>query len=349
MPEYNVRVSIIIPHWNGIDTLSECLTSLFKTRHDSYEVIVVDNASTDGSQTWVKNTYPNVKLIENEKNYGYAGGCNRGALEANGNYLVFLNNDTTQDPDWIQSLEKLMKKDRMIAAAQPKVLNYFNKNIFDYAGGAGGHMDWFCFPYARGRIFSKQEMDTGQYNDSKQCFWSSGTAFMVSKELFFKAGKFDEYFFSHMEEIDLCWRLQAMGFQIWVQPDAIVYHKNALSMPMNSHKKYYLNHRNSLLMLFGNYSFKNTLILGSGRIMFELIAFGYSMLKLDWNHASGIIRSLLYILFHINFILKKRYNFKKIRTKKDKDIMKNMLRSSIVINFYLKRVQVYSDIDSIDS
>ena len=349
MTEYSVRVSIIIPHWNGIDTLSECLISLFKTRHDSYEVIVVDNASTDGSQSWLKNKYPQVKLIENDKNYGYAGGCNRGALEANGDYLIFLNNDTIQDPDWIQNLEKFMKKDKMIAAVQPKILNYFNKRIFDYAGGSGGYMDRFCFPFARGRIFSKQEEDIGQYNDSKQCFWSSGTAFMVRKDLFFEAGKFDEYFFSHMEEIDLCWRLQAMGFQIWVEPDALVYHKNALSMPMHSHKKHYLNHRNSLLMLFANYSFKNTLILGSGRIMFELIALGYSTLKLDWKHASAIIRSLLYLLFHVNIILKRRYNFKKIRKEKDKDIMKNIFRNSIVINYYLRRVQFYSEIDSIDS
>ena len=349
MTEYNVRVSIIIPHWNGIDILSECLRSLFKSKHDSYEVIVVDNASTDGSQSWVKNKYPQVKLIENEKNYGYAGGCNLGALEAEGDFLVFLNNDTTQDPDWIQNLENFIKKDNMIAAVQPKVLNYFNKNIFDYAGGSGGHMDWFCFPYARGRIFSKQERDIGQYNDSKQCFWSSGTAFMVKKKLFFEAGKFDEYFFSHMEEIDLCWRLQAMGFQIWVEPDAVVYHKNAFSMPMHSHKKYYFNHRNSLLMLFGNYSLKNTLVLGSGRILFELIAFGYSILNLNWKHSSAIIRSLLYLLFHVNVILIKRDKFKKIRRQKDKDIMKNMLKNSIVINYYLKRMQVYSEIDSIDS
>ena len=129
------------------------LISLFKTKYDSYEVIVVDNASTDGSQSWVKKTYPQIKLIENKKNYGYAGGCNLGALEAKGEYLVFLNNDTIQDPDWIQNLEKFMKKDNRIAAVQPKVLNYFNKNIFDYAGGSGGHMDRFCFPYARGRIF----------------------------------------------------------------------------------------------------------------------------------------------------------------------------------------------------
>ena len=129
---------------------------------------------------------------------------------------------------------------------------------------------------------------------------------MIKKELFLKAGKFDEYFFSHMEEIDLCWRLQAMGFQVWVEPNAVVYHKNALSMPMHSHKKYYLNHRNSLLMLFGNYSFANTLVLGSTfRIIFEFIALGYSMLKFDLTHASAILRSLFFILFQ------SRCNFEK--------------------------------------
>jgi len=133
MTEYNVRVSIIIPHWNGIDILSECLSSLTNTKHDSYEIIVVDNASTDGSQSWIKNTYPQIKLIENDKNCGYAGGCNVGALKAEGDYLVFLNNDTIQDPDWLRHLENFMEKDKVIAAVQPKILNYFNKSIFDYA------------------------------------------------------------------------------------------------------------------------------------------------------------------------------------------------------------------------
>ena len=172
---------------------------------------------------------------------------------------------------------------------------------------------------------------------------------MIKKELFLKAGKFDEYFFSHMEEIDLCWRLQAMGFQIWVEPNAVVYHKNALSMPMHSHKKYYLNHRNSLLMLFGNYSFANTLFLGSTRIIFEFIALGYSMLKLDWRHASAILRSLFFILFHPNVILKKRLNFQKVCKEKDNKIIKNFFKSSIVIEHYLKSKKTYSEIESIDS
>ena len=349
MAECNVKVSIIIPHWNGIETLSECISSLLKTKHDSYEIIVVDNNSTDGSQTWIKNTYPQIRLIENDKNYGYAGGCNRGALDANGDYLVFLNNDTIQDPDWIKHLEIILEKEKKIAAVQPKILNYYNNNIFDYAGGSGGYLDIFGFPFARGRIFSRQEKDVGQYNDSRQCFWSSGTAFMIKKELFLKAGKFDEYFFSHMEEIDLCWRLQAMGFQIWVEPNAVVYHKNALSMPMHSHKKYYLNHRNSLLMLFGNYSFANTLFLGSTRIIFEFIALGYSMLKLDWRHASAILRSLFFILFHPNVILKKRLNFQKVCKEKESKIIKNFFKSSIVIEHYLKSKKTYSEIESIDS
>ena len=349
MTEYNVKVSIIIPHWNGIEILSECITSLLETKHNSYEIIVVDNASTDGSQSWLKNTHPQIRLIENDKNYGYAGGCNRGALGANGDYLVFLNNDTIQDPNWIKYLEILMEKEEMIAAVQPKILNYYNKNIFDYAGGSGGYLDIFCFPFARGRIFSNQEEDSGQYNDSRECFWSSGTAFMIKKELFFKAGKFDEYFFSHMEEIDLCWRLQAMGFQIWVEPNAVVYHKNALSMPMHSHKKHYLNHRNSLLMLFGNYSFMNILFLGSGRIIFEFIALVYSLFHLDWKHATAIVRSLSYILLHPNIILKKRSRFQKIRKQKDRKIMKNFFRSSIVIGHYIKRKSTYLEIESNDS
>ena len=159
-------------------------------------------------------------------------------------------------------------------------------------------------------VFLKQEKDIGQYDDSKQCFWASGTAFMIRKDLFFKAGKFDEVFFSHMEEIDLCWRLRAMGFQIWVEPKSIVYHKNALSMPMNSHKKYYLNHRNSLIMLFGNYSFSNSIFIGFIRFFLEFINLCYSILKFDFNHATAIIRSLVWVLFHPHIIIKKRSQFK---------------------------------------
>ena len=254
-------VSIVIPHWNNVEILSECLESISATDFDNFEIIVVDNASSDNSVSWVKSNYPNVKLIENDKNYGYAGGCNIGAEAASGDFLIFLNNDTVQEKDWISNLIRTINSDDKIAAVQPKILNYYDRNVFDYAGGSGGHMDIYCFPFARGRIFSFQENDEGQYNNKEKCFWSSGTCFMVRRELFQKAGGFDDSFFAHMEEIDLCWRLYAMGFEVWVDPDSVVYHKNALTLPMYSHKKYYLNHRNSLLMLLGNYSIKNIFLI----------------------------------------------------------------------------------------
>ena len=337
-------VSIVIPHWNNVDILSECLESISATDFDSVETIVVDNASTDNSVASVRSNYPNVKLIENEKNYGYAGGCNIGAEAASGDYLIFLNNDTVQEKDWISNLIKTINSNDKIAAVQPKILNYYNRNIFDYAGGSGGHMDIYCFPFARGRIFSFQENDEGQYNNKEKCFWSSGTCFMVRRELFQKAGGFDDSFFAHMEEIDLCWRLYAMGFEVWVEPDSVVYHKNALTLPMHSHKKYYLNHRNSLLMLLGNYSIKNVFLIGIPRLILEKIACLYSILMLDWRHFTAILRSLFWIIFHPNVIMKKRKSFSKIRTITDKKIMENMMQSSIVVKYYLLKKQAYLDI-----
>ena len=344
MSDIKSSVSIVIPHWNNVDVLSECLESFSTTDFDSVETIVVDNASTDNSVASVRSNYPNVKLIENDKNYGYAGGCNIGAEAASGDFLIFLNNDTVQEKDWISNLIKTINSDDKIAAVQPKILNYYDRNVFDYAGGSGGHMDIYCFPFARGRIFSFQENDEGQYNNKEKCFWSSGTCFMVRRELFQKAGGFDESFFAHMEEIDLCWRLYAMGFEVWVEPDSVVYHKNALTLPMYSHKKYYLNHRNSLLMLLGNYSIKNIFLIGIPRLILEKIACLYSILMLDWRHFTAILRSLFWIIFHPNVIMKKRKKFSKIRTITDKKIMENMMQSSIVIKYYLLKKQAYLDI-----
>ncbi len=349
MTKASPLISIIIPHWNGIETLSECINSLLKTDFDSYEIIIVDNASTDGSQEWIKLNHPEINLVENDSNYGYAGGCNRGAEIAKGDFLVFLNNDTIQEPDWLKYLLDCIQKDNTIAAVQPKILNYYEKTIFDYAGGAGGEMDIFCYPFARGRVFLQQEKDNQQYDNSSQCFWASGTAIMVKKDLFITAGKFDEIFFAHMEEIDLCWRLKAMGYQIWVEPKSIVFHKNALSLPMHTHRKYYLNHRNSLLMLFSNYPLKKIIYLGTIRIFLEFVALCYSMFKLDINHITGILHSLIWIVFHPQIIIKKRMHYKKINKSIDNEIFKCLLQKSIVVNYYVFGKKTYSSIVSKDA
>jgi len=344
--EGKLMVSIIIPHWNGVETLSECLDSLKLSTYKNFEIIVADNASTDGSQNWLQKNHPDVILLEHSINFGYAGGCNRGASAARGSILLFLNNDTIQSPEWLEPLVKRIESDSSIAALQPKILNYYDRELFDYAGGSGGHMDLFCFPFARGRLFSDQEKDVGQYDKAEPCFWASGTAIMVRRKIFEQVGGFDEIFFAHMEEIDLCWRLQSLGHEVWVEPESIVYHKNALTMPMYTHKKYYLNHRNSLLMLLSNYTMSVTFYLGFIRFMLEFIALGYAMVKLDLNHITGIIRALGWILIHPHTIIRKRILFKRNRKLSDKKIMRKMVRSSIALAYYLFGRKTYLDIKS---
>ena len=337
-------VSIIIPHWNGIDILSECIDSLNNTEYSNFEIIVVDNYSSDESVKWLKANHPKIKIIENDKNYGYAGGCNRGINNSKGDYIVFLNNDTIHKKDWLSNLVAFMNKHPDCAAVQPKILNYYERDKFDYAGGAGGHMDILCYPFARGRLFLEQEIDNNQYDDDAPCFWASGTAIMVRKEFFLEVEKFDENFFAHMEEIDLCWRLQLKGHNIYVNPKSVIYHKNAVSLPMTSIKKFMLNHRNSLMMLLSNYKVLTTLYLFPIRYMLELVAILYALTKLDFRHMFGVIQAHLWILFHIHIIFYKRIKINRLRTIGDYEIMKSMYKGSIIWDHYIRRMKTYRDI-----
>ena len=337
-------VSIIIPHWNGIDIITECLNSLQKSTYPKVEIIVVDNNSTDKSVSHIKQDFPTVILLENKYNEGYAGGCNRGAEIAKGKYLIFLNNDTIQDKKWIEPLVDRLENDNVIAAVQPKILNYFQRNLFDYAGGCGGMMDFLVFPFARGRIFNEQEIDTNQYDEPMSIFWSSGTAFIIRKTAYIEAGKFDELFFAHMEEIDLCWRLHLLGYDVWSEPKSIVYHKNAVTLPMYSEKKYYLNHRNSLIMLLTNYSIPLAIYVLPIRFALDMVAVIYAILHGDGKHIKGIARAHAWILFHPRKLYTKRKNVKKIRKLKDREIADKLHFGSIVFAHYILRKNRYLEL-----
>ena len=329
-------VSVVIPHWNGVEVLSECLESLSETKYPNMEIIVVDNASTDGSPDWVSLNFPQVKLIENDQNYGYAGGCNRGAKTAEGEYLVFLNNDTIQDHHWLAGLVDFMNLNSNVAAVQPKILDFFERTKFDYAGGAGGWLDILGFPFARGRVFLEQERDNGQYDKMRPIFWASGTAIMVRKSDFETAGGFDEIFFAHQEEIDLCWKFHLMGKEIWAIPNSTIYHKNAVTLPMFTRMKQYLNHRNSYLMVLSNYSLPITLYLAPIRFALELVAALYAIVRLDLNHLLGIIQAQLWILFHPHVIIHRRKKVKQVRKIKDKKIFKRLYWGSVVLDYYIR-------------
>ncbi len=337
-------VSVVIPHWNGVEVLSECLESLSETKYPNMEIIVVDNASTDGSPDWVSLNFPQVKLIENDQNYGYAGWCNRGAKTAEGEYLVFLNNDTIQDHHWLAGLVDFMNLNSNVAAVQPKILDFFERTKFDYAGGAGGWLDILGFPFARGRVFLEQERDNGQYDKMRPIFWASGTAIMVRKSDFETAGGFDEIFFAHQEEIDLCWKFHLMGKEIWAIPNSTIYHKNAVTLPMFTRMKQYLNHRNSYLMVLSNYSLPITLYLAPIRFALELVAALYAIVRLDLNHLLGIIQAQLWILFHPHVIIHRRKKVKQVRKIKDKKIFKRLYWGSVVLDYYIRRKKTSAEI-----
>ncbi|MDX1590890.1 MAG: glycosyltransferase family 2 protein [Balneolaceae bacterium] len=245
------RFSIIIVTWNALDHLREYLPSVAATSYPDFEIIIADNASTDGSAEWVREHIPGAKIATFDYNYGYCGGNNRAVKYSSGDILIFLNNDVRVEPDWLQPLADTFS-DSSVGIAQPKMLSVKEPDMFEYAGAAGGMIDKMGYPFCKGRIFDTVERDNGQYDKSSEIFWASGAAFAVRKSLFRELGGFDEDFEFHMEEIDLCWRAHKTGLRVMSQPASVVYHLGGGSLPMGSPRKVYYNYRNSLIMLTKN-------------------------------------------------------------------------------------------------
>lgn len=246
------KVSVVIINYNGRKYLEKFLPSVLAGTYSNMELIIADNASTDDSLEFMLTRYPQVRIIKLKRNHGYAGGYNEALKEVLSDYFVLLNSDVEVSPGWIEPVIELMEKDKMIGACQPKILSYYQKDQFEYAGASGGWLDCLGYPFARGRIFDICEKDLGQYNDASRVFWASGAALFVRADLFYKAGGMDTYFFAHMEEIDFCWRLQLSGYSIYVCPASVVYHVGGGTLPKGNERKVFLNFRNNLIMLAKN-------------------------------------------------------------------------------------------------
>ncbi len=334
-------VSIIIPHYNGEDLLYNCIDSIYKNISiKEFELIVVDNASTDDSINRIKSSFESVKIISSNSNLGYSGGCNLGATHASGKYLLFLNNDTEHSSEWIEKLVHFLDSNSNIAAVQPKILNIYNKKLFDYAGGTGGFIDKFCFPFVQGRIFDTLEEDHGQYNNPSKIFWASGAAIMIRSNVFKELEGFDKIYFSYMEEIDFCWRVQSLGHEVWSFPSSYIYHhgpyKNFRKSSINS---YYLNHRNSwILFLKNSYNFNYGLSIVL-KLLLDWIALAYSLLRLNLKQHLGIIKAHWWLCFSLYKIFKLR---KENQYKLNQ--LDNIYRGSIVVDYFLRRKKYFSQI-----
>lgn len=248
-------VAIVILNWNGKHFLQQFLPFVLSSTYVNKKIVVADNASTDQSIVFLQQHFPQVKIIYNPVNEGFAKGYNTALQQVAADYYVLLNSDVEVTAGWIEPIIELMERNPVIGACQPKILAHNDRRLFEYAGAAGGWLDAFGYPFARGRVFNTIEEDTGQYNVAEPCFWASGAALFVRADMYHLLGGLDEYFFAHQEEIDFCWRLQLAGYKVYVQPASVVYHVGGGTLPKSNHYKDFLNFRNNLVMLAKNLPF----------------------------------------------------------------------------------------------
>lgn len=246
------KVAIVILNWNGQNYLEKFLPSVLATAYDNKEVIVADNGSTDSSVSFLEKHFPQVKLIRFNENNGFAKGYNMALQNIRADYYAIINSDIEVQPGWLTPIINLLDLDKLNAACQPKLLSYNNKKLFEYAGGAGGWLDSYGYPFARGRVFDVCEEDKGQYDTTERIFWATGAAMVIRSNVFHEMKGFDEYFFAHQEEIDLCWRIQLAGYKLYCCPSSVVYHVGGGTLPRGNSLKTFLNFRNNQIMLYKN-------------------------------------------------------------------------------------------------
>ena len=248
-----MKVAVVILNYNGRKFLEQFLPNVIANCDPTLaEIVVADNASTDDSVAFMREHFPEIRLIENGSNGGFATGYNVAFRQIEAQYYVLLNSDIEVAPRWIEPVIEMMDADPQIAACQPKILSYYNKERFEYAGASGGFIDKYGYPFCRGRVFQNLEVDEHQYDVPKEVFWATGACMFVRADLYHQIGGLDDSFFAHMEEIDLCWRLKNAGYKVYCCPQSWVYHIGGGTLSKNSPRKTYLNFRNNLSLLVKN-------------------------------------------------------------------------------------------------
>ena len=335
-----MRTAVVILNWNGEKFLNQFLPVLLRnTQLPGVDIYVADNASTDNSLSLIEEQFPTVKTLLLDKNYGFAGGYNKALAQINADYFVLLNSDVEVTENWLQPLLNYMNENADVAACQPKIKSFYNRDYFEHAGASGGFIDYLGFPFCRGRVVGTAEMDRGQYDTVIDVFWATGACLLIRSELYNQVGGLDDEFFAHMEEIDLCWRLKGQGFRIVCIPQSEVYHVGGGTLQVEHPHKTYLNFRNNLLMLYKNLPQKSLSNIMSWRKLFDYAAAFQLFVTGKPQNAKSVFKARKDFKKMLPGFVDKRIENLSLATRTD---FPEMLRKSIVIEYYLKGNKTYS-------
>lgn len=323
-----MTIAVVILNWNGLKLLQKFLPDVVLYSAEA-TIYIADNASTDKSVLYVKDNFPSVKIIQNLENGGFAKGYNDALSQLSEDIFVLLNSDVQVTPHWLDALSHILQRDPDIAVVQPKILDYKNPEYFEYAGAAGGFIDNYGYPFCRGRIFDCVEKDLGQYDNEQQIFWASGACMAIKSEVYRNAGQLDQDFFAHQEEIDLCWRINNMGKQIWFTPKSIVYHVGGATLNKMNSKKTFYNFRNSLYNLVKNLpSHKIISVLFVRMVLDGIAAFRY-LLKGEVSNFTAVFKA--HSEFYRNFFRMKR------KRNNQKFVLNYSHLNSLVLAHYIQK------------
>lgn len=334
------RIAVVILNWNGIKLLQKFLPGVIRnSRKTGCDVYVADNGSTDGSVDWLKENFPEIKLICFPENLGFAEGYNQALEQISADYFVLLNSDVEVPEGWLDPLVLFMEEHPEAGACSPTILSLDQKESFEYAGAAGGFLDYLGFPFCRGRIFHVTETDRGQYSDTMQVFWASGACFMVRSDVYFKAGGLDPDFFAHMEEIDLSWRIQCLGYRIYSVSKSHVYHLGGGSLSMGNPRKTYLNFRNNLFLLLKNLPGRRLWLILPIRMILDGIAGLRFLARGEFRNFSAVLHA------HGSFYRKFRTMYRKRKQiPRCKVLPETFYQRLITWDFYVKKITVFKEL-----